>query len=114
MARPAPTPLDSGLLVSKGNGPTLAPAPEPTPEVHEDETVPSAPKRVGPVSGFGRPVPPPRKSSLAPKAKVERVALTVKIKPTTLKRLRVAAVNADLEQQDIVEEAISNWLDVNA
>jgi len=41
------------------------------------------------------------------------VPITVKIKPETLRRLRVVAVHLEVEQQDIVEEALSHWLDDN-
>ena len=116
MARPVPTPLGSELLVSKGTQPAAALAPEQAPLVQEQE--PALPaqdttaKRVM-ASNSVPSLPAPKKSALAPKARVVRVPLTVKISPETLKRLRVVAVHLEIEQQDIVEEALRNWLEVN-
>jgi hypothetical protein len=107
MARPAPTPLDSGLLIAKG-APPLAPTPatgEPV-EVTAPEAVPNqAPVTPAAVA--------PRRSVLEPKVKPVRVPLTVKIRPETLRRLRLVAVHHEIEQQDIVEEALAQWLDFN-
>jgi len=50
---------------------------------------------------------------LEPKVKPVRVPLTVKIRPETLRRLRLVAVHHEIEQQDIVEEALAQWLDFN-
>ena len=110
MARPAPTPLGSDLLVSKGNQSIVAPTPLPE---EEPQSAPAPPRpSITIPAATGQPVQPAR-SALAPKARVVRVPLTVKITPETLKRLRVVAVHAEIEQQDIVEEALRNWLDIN-
>ncbi len=93
MARSTPAPLDAGLLVPKGA-----------------RVEPSAEEAVSPETPQQSSA---RRSALAPKAKPVRVPITVKIKPETLRRLRVVAVHLEVEQQDIVEEALSHWLDDN-
>ena len=107
MARPAPTPLGSELLIAKSS-PTAVPTltlltEEPTPALMP----PQAP--TSPVSASA----PLRRSVLEPKIKLVRVPLTVKIRPETLRRLRLVAVHHEVEQQDIVEEALTQWLDFN-
>jgi hypothetical protein len=105
MARPAPTPLDSGLLIAKS-----APPSAPTPATGES-VEPTAP---GPIQAPATlAAVTPRRSVLEPKVKPVRVPLTVKIRPETLRRLRLVAVHHEIEQQDIVEEALAQWLDFN-
>lgn len=104
MAKSAPAPLDAGLLVPKG-APTMEAAIEemaPIPVAKASRSRGETPQQVS-----------ARRSVLAPKAKPVRVPITVKIKPETLRRLRVVAVHIEVEQQDIVEEALSHWLDDN-
>ena len=104
MAKSGPAPLDADLLVPKGAPRVEATVEEraPTPDVRTPRPREETPQQVS-----------ARRSSLAPKAKPVRVPITVKIKPETLRRLRVVAVHLDVEQQDIVEEALSHWLDDN-
>lgn len=104
MARAAPAPLDAGLLVPKGLSRVETPTEE-TPPVPEARAPRPHAETHQQVSA--------RRSALAPKAKPVRVPITVKIKPETLRRLRVVAVHLEVEQQDIVEEALSHWLDDN-
>lgn len=104
MAKSAPAPLDADLLVPKG-APRMEAAVEekaPTSEAKAPRPRGETPQQVS-----------ARRSALAPKAKLVRVPITVKIKPETLRRLRVVAVHLEVEQQDIVEEALSHWLDDN-
>jgi len=112
MARSAPTPLGSELLVAKGSPPAAS-----TPTASVDEAVRAAVSDAVPILA---PTPvlvaqpaPARRSVLEPKIKPNRVPLTVKIRPETLRRLRLVAVHHEVEQQDIVEEALTQWLDSN-
>jgi len=107
MERPAPTPLGSELLVAKGSPPAV-PAPPPSVE----EPVPALTPPPAPPAPVAAPAPA-RRSVLEPKVKPVRVPLTVKIRPETLRRLRLVAVHHEVEQQDIVEEALTQWLDFN-
>ena len=107
MARPAPTPLGSELLVAKGSPPAL---PVLSPSI--EEPVPALMLPPAPPALIAEPAPA-RRSVLEPKIKPVRVPLTVKIRPETLRRLRLVAVHHEVEQQDIVEEALTQWLDFN-
>src|SRR3954454_22659582 len=107
MARPAPTPLDPGLLITK-DAPRPAPAPATGKPV--EATAPEAVPNQAPATPAAV---APRRSVLEPKVKPVRVPLTVKIRPETLRRLRLVAVHHEIEQQDIVEEALAQWLDFN-
>ncbi len=109
MARPAPTPLGSDLLVAK-NSPLAAPG------LTNEEVIKAAVQETVPDQAPATPAPvtaPLRRSVLEPKTKLIRVPLTVKIRPETLRRLRLVAVHHEVEQQDIVEEALAQWLDFN-
>ena len=97
-----PTPLDSALLVPKGVPPQTPVAMEPVPLADAAQT-----------PATDQEAPPVRRSALAPKPKPVRVPLTVKIRPETLRRLRLVAVHHEVEQQEIVEEALTQWLDAN-
>ncbi len=115
MAKAAPTPLGSELLVTKTS--SLA-ASASTASI--DEPVRTAALGTVPILAPAPPVPiaepeaaPTRRSVLEPKIKPVRVPLTVKIRPETLRRLRLVAVHHEVEQQDIVEEALTQWLDLN-
>lgn len=99
MARPAPTPLGSELLVAKGSPASPTPTAERPTNAASITAAPEAPV--------------PRRSILEPKIKLVRVPLTVKVRPETLRRLRLIAVHHEVEQQDIVEEALTQWLDFN-
>jgi hypothetical protein len=87
----APTPLDAELLgMPKGEA---APAP---------------------VAGVSQaPEPPPRPPIIVdpPVVEVIRTALTVRLPRKTLERLREAAHRTRAEKQEIVDEALSVWLD---
>lgn len=104
MAKSGPAPLDADLLVPKAAPRVEAPAEDAAPLTEARTPRPRAetPQQVL-----------VRRSSLAPRVKLVRVPITVKIKPETLRRLRVVAVHLEVEQQDIVEEALSHWLDDN-
>ena len=104
MAKSTPAPLDADLLVPKRAPRVETPVGDtaPPPEARTPRLRADTPQQVS-----------ARRSSLAPKAKPVRVPITVKIKPETLRRLRVVAVHLEIEQQDIVEEALSHWLDDN-
>lgn len=113
MARPAPTPLGSELLVAKGP-PPASPAPVPAIEEPVKVAVPVAETEPTPLPpATPSELAPVRRSVLEPKVKPVRVPLTVKIRPETLRRLRLVAVHHEVEQQDIVEEALTQWLDFN-
>jgi len=43
-------------------------------------------------------------------AEVEKVAMTVRLHPDVRRRLRIAAAEQDREIQEIVAEAITEWL----
>lgn len=115
MAKSAPTPLGSELLVTKSS-PLAASAPA----ASSDEPVRTATPGTLPILAPAPPVlvaepelAPAWRSVLEPKIKPVRVPLTVKIRPETLRRLRLVAVHHEVEQQDIVEEALTQWLDFN-
>jgi hypothetical protein len=91
MAKAAPTPLDAELLgVPKGEA---APAPDAgVTQIHEPPL--RVPIMVNP-----------------PVSEVSRTALTVRLPRRTLERLREAAHRTRAEKQEIVDEALSLWLD---
>lgn len=46
-------------------------------------------------------------------AEADKVAMTVRLHPDTRRRLRIAAAETDRELQEIVAEAVSDWLTRN-
>ena len=112
MARPAPTPLGSELLVAKGS-PLGAATPAGSVDGAVRVAVTDAVPILAPTPMLVAESAPARRSVLKPKTKPFRVPLTVKIRPETLRRLRLVAVHHEVEQQDIVEEALTQWLDFN-
>jgi predicted transcriptional regulator len=43
-------------------------------------------------------------------AEVEKVAMTIRLDPDIRRRLRIASAEKDREIQDIVAEAVTEWL----
>lgn len=108
MARPAPTPLGSELLISKSSPSSAPPLTEEPAKAVASQTVAIQASATPAAEAMA-----PRRSVLEPKIKPVRVPLTVKIRPETLRRLRLVAVHHEVEQQDIVEEALAQWLEFN-
>src|SRR4051794_30475036 len=104
MAKAAP--LDSSLLgVPKG---AAAPAPEPGASSQLEPAASLAPARQGAQTPQARRPPP---VVAPPPAEEPRTALTVRLPMSTQERLREAAFRLRQEKQNIVDEAVRDWLE---